>query len=109
MERVGDICISAITYCELEFGAAKSRHPKKNQEANLNFLAPLNLLDFPIEAASICGALRADLNRKGTPIGPFDLLIAAHALYLNTTLVTNNIKEFNRVENLKLENWISSQ
>ena len=71
------------------------------------FAAPLEILPFDGEAAQYYGDLRAQLEKKGTPIGSLDMLIAAHALSLDNTLVTNNEKEFNRVSSLKIENWIS--
>jgi tRNA(fMet)-specific endonuclease VapC len=103
---VGDIGISAISYYELQFGVAKSLRPEENQLALTEFLAPLEVIDLPAAAASIFGDLRAFLHRQGTLIGNYDLLIAAHALYLGSTLITNNIKEFERVPGLKLENWL---
>lgn len=104
--RVGDVSISAITFCELQFGVANSAHPEKNQLALMEFLAPLEVLDFPAAAGVVYGEVRAKLQRKGTPIGNFDLLIGAHALQAGLTLVTNNTKEFKRIPNLKLENWV---
>ena len=104
--RVGDVGVSAITYCELQFGVAKSSKPGQNQLALTEFLGPLEVLDFPSAAAPVFGEVRAHLQRVGTPIGNYDLLIAAHALHLGLTLVTNNAKEFNRVPDLRLENWI---
>jgi len=104
--RVGDVGISAITYCELQFGVAKSSNPNRNQAALNEFLAPIEVLDFPSDAAPTYGELRARLIRNGTPIGNYDLLIAAHALHLGVTLVTNNRREFSRVPNLAIENWI---
>jgi tRNA(fMet)-specific endonuclease VapC len=104
--RVGDVGISAITYCELQFGVAKSSRPEENQLALTEFLSPLEVRDFPSRAAIVFGQIRAHLQRAGTPIGNYDLLIAAHAMHEGLTLVTNNTKEFNRVSGLKIENWI---
>ena len=103
---VGDIGISAITYAELEYGVANSQAPDRNRAALTEFLAPLELMDFQAEVAILYGSIRADLTHKGRLIGPLDLLIAAHALYLNMTLVTNNTKEFSRVPNLRIDNWV---
>ena len=101
----GELGLSVITLCELEFGAAKSADPLKNKSLLLNFCAPLRI--FPFESASAVpyGPLRAHLERAGTSIGPLDMLIASHALSLNLTLVTANEREFRRVPGLKVENW----
>ena len=104
---VGDIAISSITVAELEFEVQKSQFPEKNQQALAQFLIPLSVVTFDRPAAIVYGKIRSDLEKQGIPIGSLDILIAAHALSLQITLVTNNIKEFNRVPNLKLENWIS--
>lgn len=107
--RVGDIGVSAITYCELQFGVANSSKPDENQLALTEFLGPLDVLDFPAAAATVFGDIRAHLQRAGTPIGIYDLLIASHALQQGLTLVTNNTKEFQRVPHLKIENWIEQE
>ena len=104
--HVGDVGISAITYCELQFGVAKSSRPEENQLALTEFLGPLEVRDFPSAAAIVFGQIRAHLQRVGTPIGNYDLLIAAHAVHEGLTLITNNKREFNRVPGLKVENWI---
>jgi tRNA(fMet)-specific endonuclease VapC len=103
---VGDVGVSAITYCELQFGVANSMQPEKNQLALTEFLGPLEVLDFPSAAAMVYGDIRAHLQRAGTPIGNYDLLLAAHALQQGLTLVTNNTKEFKRVPDLRVEDWI---
>lgn len=102
---LGSVAISTITLAELEYGIRKSANPDKNSEALNQFLVPLDITAFDYDATIAYGKIRADLERKGTPIGPLDTLIAAHALSLNITLVTNNEKEFNRIEGLKIENW----
>ena len=107
--RVGDLGISAITYCELQFGVAKSSNVDKNQTALNEFLGPIDVLDFPSAAAPIFGELRAHLTRSGTPIGNYDLLIGTHALHIRATLVTNNLREFSRIPGLKTENWIEQK
>jgi tRNA(fMet)-specific endonuclease VapC len=104
--HVGDVGVSAITYCELEFGVAKSSKPDENQSALTEFLSPLEVLNFPANAARVFGTIRAHLQHAGTPIGNFDLLIAAHALFADLILVTNNTKEFRRIPGLKIENWV---
>lgn len=103
--RISDIGVSSITLSELEYGAAKSSRPDQNRIALAEFLAPLEILSYDDMAAQEYGKIRAYLERHGTPIGPMDMLIAAHALSLNSTLVTNNEREFSRVAPLKIENW----
>lgn len=103
--RPEDICISAITLAELEYGVYNSAKPEQNQLALMNFLAGITVIPFDAEACGEYGVIRADLKKRGTPIGANDLLIAAHAKSLNLTLVTNNTREFERVEGLKLEDW----
>ncbi|MGL5944408.1 MAG: type II toxin-antitoxin system tRNA(fMet)-specific endonuclease VapC [Waterburya sp.] len=105
--QVGDIGISSITVAELEFGVQKSQYPAKNQQALAQFLLPLEIVNFDNAAATIYGNIRAILEKQGTPIGSLDTLIAAHAFSLQVTLITNNVREFSRVPNLKLENWVS--
>jgi tRNA(fMet)-specific endonuclease VapC len=102
---LGSVGVSTITLAELEYGIRKSASPEKNLEALNQFLVPLDILSFDYEATIAYGKIRAELEKKGTPIGPLDTLIAAHALSLNLTLVTNNEKEFNRIVALKVENW----
>ncbi|MFM8658112.1 MAG: type II toxin-antitoxin system VapC family toxin [Chthoniobacterales bacterium] len=104
--RVGDVGVSAITVCELQFGVSNSSQPERNQRALTEFLGPLEALDFPAAAAAVYGEIRAHLQRSGKPIGSYDLLLAAHALHEDLTLVTNNMREFRRVPDLRAENWI---
>ena len=106
---VGDIGISAITYCELEFGVALSAQPATNGVALQKFVAPLEILEFRPEIGPVYGQLRSDLVRAGKTIGPLDLLIAAHAKHLGLTLVTNNVREFSRVPGLRIENWVQKK
>ena len=100
-----EICISVITYAELEHGVEKSSAPERNRLALILFLAEMEILDFDTAAAEEYGKIRADLEKKGTPIGPLDMMISGHARALGFTVVTNNTREFERVEGLKLENW----
>lgn len=100
-----DVCISSIVLAELEFGACKSANPAKNRSAFQTFLKGIEVLPFDTAAAIEYGYIRADLERRGTPIGANDLLIAAHAKSLGLPLVTNNIKEFERVDGLTVETW----
>lgn len=101
------ICISSITLAELEFGMENSSDPTKNRQALLRFLVPLAVLPFEYEAAAEYGKIRAVLKKKGTPIGPLDMLIAGHAKAEKMILVTNNVHEFERVPDLQIENWTS--
>ncbi len=105
--QVGDICISSVTLAELRYGVAKSQYQDKNQAGLDEFILPLEVPSFDEAAAIYYGTLRAALEKKGAPIGSLDTLIAAHALSLNLTLVTNNTKEFNRIPSLKLIDWIN--
>jgi len=105
--QVGDIGVSSITVAELEFGVRKSQFLARNQQALTQFLLPLKIVDFDRAAANVYGDIRATLEKQGKPIGSLDTLIAAHAVSLEVILVTNNVKEFNRISNLKLENWIN--
>ena len=101
----GSVGVSIITVSELECGAAKSLHPQRNRAALEQFLLPLEILNYGATAAFHYGEIRARLEKAGTPIGPLDTLIAAHAKSLNVTLVTNNLGEFRRVAGLKVEDW----
>ena len=104
-ELNGGLCISSITLAELEYGMKHSLDPIKNELALLRFLVPLSILSFGAPAASVYGEIRAHLQSKGTPIGPLDMWIAAHAISEGLVLVTNNTREFERVPDLELENW----
>lgn len=99
------LCISSITLAELEHGVQNSSNPLKNEQSLLRFLLPLSILPFESSAAIEYGAIRAHLQQKGTPIGPMDMLIAAHARAERLILVTNNVREFERVPELEIENW----
>jgi tRNA(fMet)-specific endonuclease VapC len=103
---VGDIGISSITVAELLYGVQKSQHRKQNQSALMQFLSPLEIAVFDTDAAFSYGQIRAELERKGTPIGSLDTLIAGHAVSLGVSLVTNNEQEFSRVPGLNVENWV---
>ena len=101
-----DIGISVITLAELRYGVKKSQFPEKNGQALQEFLIPFQILPFNEEAAFIYGDIRADLEKKGKTIGSLDMMIGAHALSLETTLVTNNVREFSRIPSLQVENWV---
>jgi tRNA(fMet)-specific endonuclease VapC len=102
---VGDIGLSSITLAELRYGVSKSRYIEKNQQALDEFILSLEIADFDEKAAREYGAIRAELERTGTPIGSMDMLIGAHALALGAILVTNNIKEYKQIKNLKILDW----
>jgi len=101
-----DVCISAITYGELVYGVCKSLYPERNQAALQQFLSGIPIIDFNWYAAEHFGDIIANLDSKGLRIGERDMLIAAHARSQNDILVTNNTREFDRVENLRIEDWI---
>lgn len=105
---VGDIAVSSVTVAELHFGARKSQRSAQNERALEQFLLPLIVAGFDHDAAIAYARIRASLKKRGTPIGPLDTLIAAHAASLNLTLVTNNVREFERVPDLKLDNWVAA-
>ncbi len=104
--EISQIGISSITLSELFFGVSKSSKPDQNKIALAQFIAPLEILPYDDQAAHCYGDLRAYLERQGKPIGSLDMLIAAHALSINSTLVTNNEKEFIRIPKLRIDNWI---
>jgi tRNA(fMet)-specific endonuclease VapC len=103
--RPDDLCVSSVTLSELEYGAAKSADPQRNRLALAEFMTPLSVLPYDDAAAPVYGRVRAELERAGTPIGPLDTMIAAHALSLDLVLVTDNEREFRRVAGLKVQNW----
>ena len=104
-QEVAGLGLSSVTVAELAFGVAKSGSAR-NQRALEQFLEPLEIADFDRSAALVYGRLRAALEASGTPIGPLDTQIAAHALALGVILVSNNQREFARVPGLRLEDWV---
>ena len=104
-KQPGQIAISTITVAELEYGIARSQYPDRNRVALLEFLLPFTILDFDQAASAEYGHIRSLLESMGKPIGPMDLLLAAQARAHGLVLVTNNEKEFRRVEGLRVENW----
>ena len=102
------VAISVVTLVELRHGAEKSQEPAKSHRKLDLFLRPMPILDFDEAAAEIAGRIRADLDRRGTPIGDLDSLIAAHAFSRGLVLVTNNLRELGSVEGLRTENWVAS-
>lgn len=105
-EMDNGLCISAVTLAELEFGMEYSSNPARNEQALIRFLVPLTVLPFDAAAATEYGKIRAYLQKKGTLIGALDMLIAAHARAEGLILVTNNVREFERVPELQIENWV---
>ncbi len=107
IHSVGEIGVSAITVAELQFGVQKSQQITQNQRALQQFLLPLVCAPFDSQATVAYGEIRAALETQGTPIGPLDTLIAAHALSLNITLVTNNTREYSKVPGLQVVDWVN--
>ncbi len=104
-EELFNICLSAVTVAELEYGIAKSMYPDRNRELLYGFLSPFDIIPFSELDAENFGYIRAYLNKQGSPIGPYDLQIAAQCVTRNLHLITNNVKEFERVPKLTIENW----
>jgi len=104
-QRPADVGLSVVTSYELHYGAHRSARLKQNLKALATFLRPFAVVPFSADDAVKAGELRAELERRGTPIGPYDLLIAAQAATRTLTLVTNNIREFARVPGLAVEDW----
>jgi tRNA(fMet)-specific endonuclease VapC len=102
-----EVAISIITLFELEYGVQKSEYQERSEDALAKFLQPLNIISMDRSAAKEAAAIRAQLEKQGVPIGPYDLLIAGLARSRDLTLVTNNTQEFNRVDGLKIENWVA--
>ena len=105
-QHAGQICISAITLAELEHGVEKSEQKSRNRQQVEDFISRLEVFEYEKKAAAHYGNIRADLEKKGTIIGVNDLHIAAHARSEGLILVTNNLREFERVDGLRLENWV---
>jgi tRNA(fMet)-specific endonuclease VapC len=103
--QIVDICVSTITLAELEYGVYKSMNKLRNKTALAGFLVPVSILPFSENAARVFGEIRAKLEMEGRVIGGYDMLIAAQALAEGMTLVTNNICEFERISELRVENW----
>lgn len=107
-QHAGQMCASTITEAELRHGAEKSRQKERNLRQVEDFLARLDILSYGEKAATHYGDIRVNLERKGTPIGVNDLHIAAHARSEGLILVTNNLREFERVEGLRTRNWLAT-
>jgi tRNA(fMet)-specific endonuclease VapC len=110
IEKVGidNIAVSSLTIAELEYGAAKSNNPDAARAKLYEFLMPFETKDFDTRAAECYGRIRASLEASGTPIGPIDTMIAAIAVSAHCTIVTNNTREFQRIEKLVVEDWTIS-
>lgn len=104
----GQLSVSSITLAELEFGARNSSKPDLNRSVFLGVLASINVIPFDDNCAFEYGIIRKYLKDNGTPIGPMDMLIAATALANDMVMVTNNVSEFKRVQNLRVEDWTKS-
>lgn len=100
-----DLCVSSVVVAELRYGADRSDHPRRNHSRLDDFLEEMACRNFDSRAAVVYGRLRVSLESRGQQIGPYDMMIAAHALSLDLTLVTDNVREFGRVQGLRIENW----
>ncbi len=105
-QHASQMCISAVTKGELVYGAERSSQPERNLADIEGLIARLEVAPFEDHAAGHFGQLRAELHRIGRPIDPYDMMIAGHARAMGLILVTNNMKEFERVPGLRVENWV---
>lgn len=105
-QHEAQMCISSVTWGELVFGAEKSSQPERNLADIEAMAARLEVLSFDSPAATHFGQIRAELYSQGQPIGPYDMMIAGHARSIGLTVVTNNLREFERVPGLRVENWL---
>ena len=104
--KPNQIKLSAISLGELEYGVSKSKYKERNRDALVNFVSAFNIIPFDDEDAEVFGLIRAELESRGQIIGSYDMQIAAQAISKKLILVTNNISEFSRVNELKMENWV---
>ena len=102
----GQMCISSVVLMELVYGAEKSQRVEKNLAVIEGFIARLEVLQYDNDAAIHTGQIRAELAKKGKPIGSYDVMVAGHARSLGLTVVTNNTKEFKRVAGIRLVDWV---
>jgi len=98
--------LSSISLAELEYGVSKSKHRERNRQALVRFASAFDIIEFNDNDAEVYGLIRAELEKKGQIIGPYDMQIAAQTISRDLILVTNNISEFSRISNIKLENWV---
>jgi tRNA(fMet)-specific endonuclease VapC len=103
---VGEVGISSISVSELHYGACKSKKIEQNIKRLEEFLFPFDILTYDENASREYGKVRSQLEKKGQIIGPLDMLIAAHAISRELTIITNNTQEFRRIRSLKVENWV---
>ena len=104
--KVQQVKLSSISLAELEYGVSKSFSREKNRKALINFASAFDIVYFNDNDAEVYGLIRAELEKKGQVIGPYDMQIAAQAITRDLILVTNNPEEFARIPNLRLENWV---
>ena len=104
--KVHQVKLSSISLAELEYGVSKSSSREKNRKALINFASAFDIVYFNDNDAEVYGLIRAELEKRGQVIGPYDMQIAAQAITRDLILVTNNTEEFARIPNLKLENWV---
>lgn len=105
----GQMCISSVTLMELVYGAERSANPARNLRDIEGFSARLEVLPYDDNAATHTGQIRAELAKQGTPIGPYDQMIAGHARAQGLIVITNNMSEFKRVPGLRLDNWVGKK
>jgi tRNA(fMet)-specific endonuclease VapC len=106
MTHPNQIKLSSISLAELEYGVSKSQHREKNRDALAHFVSAFDIIEFNDKDAEVFGLIRACLEKTGQIIGPYDMQIAAQAIARDLILVTNNTKEFSRIMDLKVENWV---
>lgn len=104
--KPNQVKLSAVSMGELEYGASKSNFREKNRNALIDFASGFEIIAFTDMDAEVYGVVRSDLEKRGIVIGPYDMQIAAQAISRRLVLVTNNVREFSRVKNLKIENWL---
>lgn len=100
------LCVSVVTFAELQYGVERSARKRRNQAVLNDFVSLVEVLAWDPDAARKYGKIRSELDARGTPIGNMDLLIAAHAMSRDCVLVSNNLREFRRIRHLKYENWV---
>jgi tRNA(fMet)-specific endonuclease VapC len=105
-QKPTQIKLSSISLGELEYGVSKSKQREKNRNALMDFVSAFDIVDFNDNDAEVYGLIRADLEKKGQTIGPYDMQIAAQAITRDLILVSNNVGEFERIMGLKIENWV---
>ncbi|MGB1159523.1 MAG: type II toxin-antitoxin system tRNA(fMet)-specific endonuclease VapC [Porticoccaceae bacterium] len=108
-KHYGQICISSVTLMELIYGAERSAKPEQNLSDIEGLAARMEVLSYGDTAAAHTGQIRAELAGRGKPIGPYDQMIAGHARSEGLILVTNNLREFKRVDGLRVENWVKAR